>query len=354
MLTKIRLENFRCFRDHTVPFRNRTIVVGKNNAGKSTIVEGLRLIWLALDKYRAIHYVAPPRWLQLHKSVRGIIPSLDNQAFNFEKVFHQYNDPPAQVTASFSNGATVCVYVGPDNTVFATFRDKRGYVAKSRSEVERIGFSSLGILHQVAPVRSIERIIDENRVRQCLNSSLTPIHFRNQLKLLKDEYFTEFKDISESTWHGLQIKELRDVSGPGGERQLQLMVRNEDFVADLSWMGHGLQMWLQAMWFIARTREHTTVILDEPDVYMHADLQRRLIRLLRHRYPQVIIATHSIEIMDEVDPDDILIVDRGKREAKFATDRPEVQQVINFIGGMHNLQLSRSDRNFFCKKRYQT
>ncbi len=48
------------------------------------------------------------------------------------------------------------------------------------------------------------------------------------------------------------------------------------------------------MWFVARTRGYATVILDEPDVYMHADLQRKLIRLLRNRYPQIVIAaTHG-------------------------------------------------------------
>jgi hypothetical protein len=35
-------------------------------------------------------------------------------------------------------------------------------------------------------------------------------------------------------------------------------------------------MWLQTIWFLTRAKDHETVILDEPDVYMHADLQRRL------------------------------------------------------------------------------
>jgi len=119
------------------------------------------------------------------------------------------------------------------------------------------------------------------------------------------------------------------------------MIRNEDFVGEVSWMGHGLQMWLQTMWFLARCSQFETVILDEPDVYMHADLQRRLIRFLRGRHPQVIVATHSIEIMSEVDPENILVVDRDKRQAQFTTDIPQVQQVVDQIGGVENLQLAR-------------
>jgi hypothetical protein len=38
--------------------------------------------------------------------------------------------------------------------------------------------------------------------------------------------------------------------------------------ADGSQMGHGLQMWLQTMWFLARVGYAACAILDEPDVYM--------------------------------------------------------------------------------------
>jgi putative AbiEii toxin of type IV toxin-antitoxin system len=83
------------------------------------------------------------------------------------------------------------------------------------------------------------------------------------------------------------------------------------------------------------------VILDEPDVYMHADLQRRLIRLVRSRYRQTIIATHSVEIMAEVEPESILVVDKDRRHSRFATSLPAVQEVIEHMGGVHNLHLAR-------------
>jgi energy-coupling factor transporter ATP-binding protein EcfA2 len=173
-----------------------------------------------------------------------------------------------------------------------------------------------------------------------MSSTLASRHFRNQLNLLYDEAFPRFKDISESTWPGLAIQELRGQGRRQGT-ELELMVRDEDFVAEVAWMGHGLQMWLQTMWFLARCGDFDTVILDEPDVYMHADLQRRLIRFLKDRHPQVIIATHSIEIMSEVDPENILMVDREKRQAEFTTDIPQVQQVVDQIGGIQNLNLTR-------------
>ncbi len=102
------------------------------------------------------------------------------------------------------------------------------------------------------------------------------------------------------------------------------------------------------MWFLARSKSDDTVILDEPDVYMHADLQRRLIRLVKSRNPQLIVATHSIEIMAEVEPEEILVVDQGRREAKFADSLPAVQRIIDQIGGVHNLNLARLSATRRC------
>ena len=44
---------------------------------------------------------------------------------------------------------------------------------------------------------------------------------------------------------------------------LFLHVRNEEFVGEVAKMGHGLQMWLQTMWFLTRARDASTLILDE-------------------------------------------------------------------------------------------
>ncbi|MGH9521415.1 MAG: hypothetical protein ACRD3E_02650 [Terriglobales bacterium] len=60
------------------------------------------------------------------------------------------------------------------------------------------------------------------------------------------------------------------------------------------------------------------------------------------------IATHSVEIMSEVTPDQVLIVDRGREEARFASDIPELQQFIRHVGGIHNLDLARILNNKRC------
>jgi hypothetical protein len=340
MLKEVTLQNFKCFSKHSIPLRPTTIVVGRNNAGKSTIIEALRLISLVVNRlpHLTIHDV--PRWLDIPIVNRGVSPSIDHQDLDFRNVFHRYGDPPAKITASFNTGITITIYIGGREKIHAVVKDAHRNVVVSKGQARNANLSKVGILPQIGPLSATESILVPEYVLQSLSSNLASIHFRNQVNLLFEEAFAEFKAISEQTWHGLAVQELRGQGGRHG-KELELMVRNDDFVAEAAWMGHGLQMWLQTMWFLARCKDYETVILDEPDVYMHADLQRKLIRFLQRRHPQVIVATHSIEIMAEVEPENILVVDREKRQAQFTTDIPEVQTVVDQIGGIHNLQLAR-------------
>jgi hypothetical protein len=168
---------------------------------------------------------------------------------------------------------------------------------------------------------------------------LAPLHFRNQLNLLH-HLFPTFQANVEATWRGLQVQELIGHGGKPGD-SLDLEVRDGDFVAELALMGHGLQMWLQTMWFLTRATEATTIVLDEPDVYMHADLQRKLVRYVKDRFRQVIITTHSSEIMAEVAPENITVIDRSRSESVAADSLPTVQRVVASLGSTHNLHLTR-------------
>ena len=62
---------------------------------------------------------------------------------------------------------------------------------------------------------------------------------------------------------------------------------------EIVWAGDGIQVWLQLLLHVFRNRHVDVVILDEPDVFLHPDLQRRLVKLLDELPAQTIAATHS-------------------------------------------------------------
>jgi hypothetical protein len=254
---------------------------------------------MVTTRFQALGYREAPAWGGIPKREYGVCPSLRGLEVDFSTIFHQYGDPPATIEASFSNGAKVRIYIGGEDQVHAVIFDDQGAPIKSKSAAARVDLPAVEILPQIGPLDAEDVVLSEDYVRRTESSALFTKHFRNQLRVYANRVKV-FKAIVEETWPTVQVRELRCARPVPGE-PLSLIVRNDDFVAEVASMGHGLQMWLQTMWFVARVGPLASLVLDEPDVYMHPDLQRRLVRYLRRKHHQVIIATHSVEMMSEVD-----------------------------------------------------
>jgi hypothetical protein len=331
------MQNYRCFDDHTILLEPSAVLVGKNNAGKSSIIEALRIVAAVVNR-RGAGFVPAPKWLDLPRFRLGIAPGIAELGLNLSAVFHRYQEPPAIITATFTEGAVITIYVGREDKVFATIQDDDTWVT-TLTKFLRLELPWVSVLPQIGPLLTEEYRISDERVSGYLNSRLSSRHFRNQLDQMS-EAFEEFKRLAEETWHGLRVDPIQRQATREG-LLLSLNVRDGDFVSEVGWMGHGLQMWLQTIWFLSRTPADHTVILDEPDVYVHPDLQRKLFRLARARFGQCVIATHSVEIMAESEPSNILIIDKKHRRSRYANNEPGVQLLIDQIGGIHNVHLAR-------------
>jgi hypothetical protein len=337
MLRQLRLQNFRCFDDHSILFESNVVIVGKNNAGKSSIIEALRILSTVINR-KSASFAKLPQWLDLPRFQLAIAPGISQLGLNLASVFHRYGSPPATITATFGEGAVIRIYLGPEETIYATVQSKDAWVTTGRRFLE-LKLPWIHVLPQIGPLLSDEYRIHDERVLAYLNSRLASRHFRNQVRQFPLA-FADFKRLAEDTWNGLRVDEIQESANKSGTL-LSLPVRDGDFVAEVGWMGHGLQMWLQTIWFISRTPPEATIVLDEPDVYMHPDLQRRLYRLTKARFRQSIIATHSVEIMAESDPSRILVVDKRESRSRYANNEPGVQLLIDQIGGIHNVHLAR-------------
>jgi predicted ATP-dependent endonuclease of OLD family len=319
-------------------FKELTIVVGKNNAGKSTLIEALRILSLVVNRAKNSLFVKAPNWLDINEDVLGIKPSLLNLDISTQNIFYLYGNPPAKIFAEFENGTKINVFIGEDTEIFATFQSSDGKSIESKKFASTVKMDDIKILPQISPLLKKEPVIKFETVQRNLLTNLSSRNFRNQINYFPKD-FAKFKELAERTWQGLGIDSTSDNIRRHGD--LFLFVRDNRFEAEIGWMGHGLQMWLQTIWFLSRCSNYATVILDEPDVYMHADLQRRLIKLIKRDFKQVIVATHSVEIMAEVEPENILPIDSSKSKQSYANNAPLVQKIVNDIGSVHNIEIAR-------------
>ena len=338
MIRKLIIRNFRCYEESVISFNSTSILVGKNNAGKSTTIEALKIISSVTRKFRTLRFSAPPDWAGNARAY-GVSPNVENMNISDRGIFYMYGSPPAIIEAQFSNGTAIRAYVGEGLSIFAILFDQDGCPVQNSRDAKKLDIPTVEVLPQISAVLDTEKIIKKTTVDGNRSTRLASRNFRNQL-FYYSEAFPAFKELVESTWEELQVNPVESLLAEDG-RILQFFVRVRAFEAELGWMGHGLQMWIQTMWFISQCPKKSIVVLDEPDVYMHADLQRRLVRLISPMFSQLIIATHSLEIIEEVPSDCIIPIDHNKRQIKPIGEETSLYALSKELGSSLNIDLAR-------------
>jgi hypothetical protein len=236
MLKTLQFDNYRCFPAHSFPLKKETIIVGRNNAGKSTIIEGFRLVGIITERFKNLNFHDVHGWLDLSDFHRGVRIDLSGLSFSWENLFHRYQPPPASVIATFENGCKVEIYLGPEQAMYCVSYDSDDRIIRTKAQARSLSLPKVSVLPEVMPLTRAESILRSDYVRANLSTRFSSLHFRNQLALFYDEYFAHFKSLVESSWPGLQIIELQ-----ADGTDLGLLVRDGDFVAEIAWMGDGFR-----------------------------------------------------------------------------------------------------------------
>jgi ABC-type multidrug transport system ATPase subunit len=83
------------------------------------------------------------------------------------------------------------------------------------------------------------------------------------------------------------------------------------------------------------THDHAVLLIDEPDAHLHLILQRAIYGELRSvaaaRGSQLLIATHSEQVIDTVDPRELCLM-YGK--PRLVADTEEKAQLVRSLGGL--------------------
>jgi hypothetical protein len=113
---------------------------------------------------------------------------------------------------------------------------------------------------------------------------------------------------------------------------------------ELYWSGYGFQVWLQMIMHVMRGTKESILVLDEPDIYLHPDLQRKLLRIVHDRFGQIFIATHSVEIINEGEPGEVVTIHSDFKSGRRVLTDEDYQALFNYIGSFENIDFSRLGR----------
>jgi len=162
----------------------------------------------------------------------------------------------------------------------------------------------------------------------------------------RDEYDSLKKYMVTNTPEIVYVELTTSLTGTGDwELDLFYCEPSSRTEKELYWAGDGLQIWLQVLFHIWRQRDVEILVLDEPDVFLHPDLQRRLVRLLEELDTQVVLATHAPEILAEVSRDSVVLVDRTRKVSKRIEDDRALGFLNDALGSGFNLRLAKALRS---------
>ncbi len=347
MIKKMTLKNYRCFEDYTVVFKNETLIVGENNAGKSTIIEALRIVSVVSNKvFKNRIYRNANESLNLPKNIFGFNVNVDAYKVDLRSIVYFYNDNVnAEIIIEFDDKTIFHIYLNTE-CVFATVYNKNGENIKSIIQAKRMNEENLkvNIMPHLNLIREKEKKLAVETIERDQYTYLSSLHFRNEILLYKNEYFSKFKEISEKIWNGLMIDNIEYFPD---DDEVSLWIKENQFTSEVGLMGSGLQMYLQIIWFIAKHNLSSTIILDEPDVYLHPNLQKKIFNYIKSKNKQIIIATHSVELISEADFKNVFQIDKTKRIQQYSKGVSNVQSIVETIGSIQNMSLLRLG---LCKK----
>lgn len=356
MLKRLELHNFKAFRKFTVTFSQHAFLVGPNNAGKSTVIAAVRTGAAAMRLARARR--AEDGGIVEGVARRGHMVPGDRLGLVEENLRHEFHPGETRLVFHFSDDAKLEILWEPDedderSPAFCTFlKEDRSLTAPRQV---RAAFPDVGVIPVLSPVELREFELSEDHVRSSAERRLVSQHTRNHLELLLHQ-------APDDDSYRNQLDEFRAFAGPwitelalGGleeqrddENRVSLDFYYEEpggrHPKELFWAGDGMQVWIQLLLHLYRLRHMDLILLDEPDLFLHADMQRRLVSLLEGIPGQVITATHSPEVLAEAPPDSVVWISRNRKRSERAP-KPEVMgELSNALGTQFNLRLARALR----------
>lgn len=258
---RVEFTRFKAFKSFSLDLKHFNILVGPNNAGKSTVLAAFRILAAAMRRAsarKATLIRGPQGTLQGHPVDLKSISIAD------ENIFFDYDDTePATIKFKLSNGNILTLFF-PEAGACFLIPDAQGKSVATPSAFEKNFNCRIGFVPILGPVEHHEPLYEKEAARLALYNYRAARNFRNIWHHFP-ESFEDFRSVLNQTWPGMDI-EKPEIDTSHGKPLLFMYCPEQRKPRELYWAGFGFQVWCQMLTHIMQAKGKSLFLIDEPDI----------------------------------------------------------------------------------------
>lgn len=367
MITKLTLRNFKSVDEQVYTFFQFDLLVGRNNSGKSTILQALSIWQFCVDEFhrskrsgsKGIQVVLPnftalplPEFNLLWKDRTDRAYPLKDGKKKQEFILIKIEVEWMYENEAIEHFGVELRYHSPQ-TIYAIPAD--GWT-KFRECEQRGILPKIAYVPPFSGLEPTEKWLDISPIRQQVGKGQPGSVLRNLLlwvcppperkpdgrpvKRSSGEDWQELAEIAER-WFSVKIREPKYDSA--SDVYITVEYRQNDKNYDIISGGSGFHQTLTLLAFLYGYQP-TTILLDEPDAHLHVNLQREILDFFKRksfeRNTQFLIATHAEEFVRGVDTSQIVSLLSQKPRRIQST--PEVLRAMSEVANEEITRLMAS------------
>ena len=360
MITELTLRNFKSIEEQAYEFAQFDLLVGRNNSGKSTILQALAIWQFCVDEFRRVkrrgktgkqvvlpNFTALPvpefnlLWREKTDRRYPKVNGAKKQEFiliEIDVTWVTDSIQPSQhsfgVKLRYSSPQTI--YAIPSEG-WESFRNLEGEGDQSNSL-----FPVIAYVPPFSGLEPNEEWRDDGPLRKQVGKAQPGSVLRNLLLRVWEENREDWTEIKRVIKQWFSV----DLSNPKYERGVDTQIvceySQEGKSYDIISGGSGFHQTLTLLAFFYGYKP-TTILLDEPDAHLHVNLQREILDYFKNqkalqRNTQFLIATHAEEFIQGVDVRQIISL--LVRIPKRVESTPAILTAMADVSNLEITQLS--------------
>ncbi len=240
--TRVEFTRFKAFKKFSLTLRHFNILVGPNNAGKSTILVGFRILAAAMRR-------AGSKKAEMINGPAGVTHGyrIDLRAISVaeENLFYNYDDSEAAtVRFRISNGNELLLYFPERDSCFL-IAEASGKTNHSPATFRAQFNCIIGFVPILGPLEHNENLFEKEAARLALFNYRAARNFRN-IWYHFPEKFDDFREALIRTWPGMDI-ERPAVDTSHNKPRLYMFCPEQRIPREIFWAGFGFQVWCQML-----------------------------------------------------------------------------------------------------------